>query len=167
MRLDFRAMTPEDQKSVNYIQKDAYQKRFLEKWRFLLDKLKWCPEGCWICTAHGKPVGYMFSHPACLISAPLLNQMLDHSKTDDCYFIHDIARLDSHRGNKIGNRFLDYALKCAAKKGFAIIAGVAVQNTRKRWERLGFEPFTGPEKVLRYISEHYGDDACYMVRRLD
>lgn len=164
MRPEFRAMTPEDSKSVDFIQNDAYEAKFREEWRFLLDKLLWCPEGCWMCIADGKPVGYMFSHPACLASPPLLNQMLDHSKADDCYFIHDIAVICSHRCSDIATNFLDYALKCAATKGYAIVAGVSVQNTRHIWEKLGFERFSGPEKVLSYVRGHYGDDACYVVR---
>ena len=166
MGLEFRAMTPEDSKGVNCIQKDAYEERFREEWSFLADKLRRCPEGCWMCVEDGKPIGYMFSHPGCLSSPPELNQMLDDGEADDCYFIHDIAVIHSHRHKSIAKRFLDYALKCAATKRHTIVAGVSVQGTRDSWHHLGFEPFSPPEELLNKIRKSYGDDASYIVRRV-
>ena len=118
-----------------------------------------------MCVEDGKPVGYMFSHPGRLTSPPLLNRMLNNGK-DDCYFIHDIAVIASHRGLGIAKRFLDYASECASAKRYTIVAGVSVQNTRDIWQGLGFEPLPGPEEALNYIRRSYGDAACYVVRRI-
>lgn len=119
-----------------------------------------------MCLENGKAVGYMFSRPGRLTSPPLLNQMLDDSKVDDCYFIHDIAVMRSHRRLGIAKQFLDYAFECASTKRHSIVAGVSVQDTRHIWRGLGFEPILGPEEVLNYIRQSYGDAACYVVRRI-
>ena len=117
----------------------------------------------------GVPVGYMFSHPARLTSPPALNKLLedDDGVTDhDCYFIHDVAVLRSHRGMGVARGLVAKALLVAAAGGHAVVALVSVQNSRGYWRWLGFEPFEESQETLKYVADFYGAEACYMVRRI-
>ena len=168
MRLEFLALTLKDLADVDRIQKDAYDDYIVEDLTVLADKLQRCPEGCWMCVADGTPVGYMFSHPARLTSPPELNKMLKdgNGTANDCYFIHDVAVMRSHRGLGIARRLVTNAFRVASTNGHTVVALVSVQGSRGYWQRLGFQPFLGPQETLNYIRQSYGDAACYMVQRI-
>jgi GNAT superfamily N-acetyltransferase len=168
MDLNFIPMTREQLPDVDRIQKDAYPDYFLEDLAVLAAKRELCPKGCWMCVAGETPVGYMFSHPGRLSSPPGLNTMLDnsHAAADaNCYFIHDVAVMSSHRGLGIARAFVEHAIRAAVMDGHTTVALVSVQGSRRYWERLGFRPVQGPEETLNYIRQSYGDAACYMVKQ--
>jgi GNAT superfamily N-acetyltransferase len=167
VRLDICPMTLEDLPSIDRIQRDAYDEYFLEDLAVFADKLQRCPEGCWVCVTDVGPVGYMFSHPAQLSLPPALNQMIENGNStdkDDCYFIHDVAVMRSHRGRRIGRRLVAQAFRIASTHGHAVVALVSVQGSRAYWQGLGFQPLLGPQETLNYIRQSYGDAACYMVQ---
>jgi len=168
MALNFIPMTREDLPDVGRIQEDAYPDYFLEDLSVLAAKRELCPKGCWMCVVDETPVGYMFSHPGHLSSPPGLNTMLKNSHASagvDCYFIHDVAVMSSHRGLGIARAFVERAIRAAMMDGHITVALVSVQGSRSYWERLGFRPVPGPEETLNYIRRSYGEAACYMVKR--
>jgi GNAT superfamily N-acetyltransferase len=167
--LEVLAMKPEDLPDVDRIQTRAYDKAFVEDLAVFADRLRRYPEGCAMCVADREAVGYLFSHPGRLASPPALNRRLandDGATNDDCYFIHDIAVLPSHRGIGVARRLIEHALRVALKRGLTLVTLVSVQGSRGYWERRGFQPVVGPEETLNHVRESYGDAACYMVQRI-
>jgi GNAT superfamily N-acetyltransferase len=159
MDLNFLPMRREDLPDVGRIQEDAYRNYFLEDLALLAAKRELCPKGCWVCVAGEMPVGYMFSHPGHLSSPSGLNTMLKNSNSStraDCYFIHDIAVISSHRGLGIGRAFVERAIRAAVMDGHFTVALVSVQGSRRYWEGLGFRPVPGPDEILSYIRQSYG-----------
>ena len=164
-------MTLQHLTDIDGIQKAVYDKQFHETLAALADKLLRFPEGCRVCVADGTPVGYMFSHPGRLNSPPGLNKILDAAigaADNDCYFIHDIAVMRSHRRLGVARRFLTYALGVASTHRYTIVTLVSVQGTRVYWQspEFRFHAVQGPKETLDYIRQSYGDAACYMVRRI-
>ena len=162
-------MARQDLADVDRIQRDAYAEDFVEAVTVFADKLQRYPEGCWMGVVDGISVGYMFSHPARLTSPPGLNKMLedgDGKANHDCYFIHDVAVLRSHRGMGVARGLVAEAFRIAATSGHAVVALVSVQGSGGYWRQRGFKPFQESQEAVDYVKQSYGDAACYMVQRI-
>jgi GNAT superfamily N-acetyltransferase len=98
------------------------------------------PEGCLACAnEQDQLIGYMFCHPWKTDSVVPLNcENLRIPKDADCFYIHDIAVVPSHRRKGIAKRFLDIAIDLARKNGFDMIKGVSVLGSHAYWEKRGF-----------------------------
>jgi GNAT superfamily N-acetyltransferase len=162
-----REMTVQDLAEVDRIQRGVYDPSLLETVAVLEDKIRYFPQGCWLCKADAGVVGYMFSHPSSLSAPPALKTFFSPNVYEtDCYFIHDIAVQRSCWRKGIGTLLFEQALRIALEHGFPTMALVAVQNSQRYWQRFGFQPITDFEEAMRSIRESYGDAACYMSRSL-
>jgi predicted N-acetyltransferase YhbS len=160
-----RLMTPEDLPAVDHVQRDAYVEQFQEQVAVFADKLQRFPAGCWVCVSDGQIVGYMFSHPARLAAPPGLNVALrEQQEPYDCYFIHDIAVLTSHRSLGVAQKLLKEALGIAKRQGYDVVALISVQGSRGYWERFGFRELSEPQEAVDYVRRSYGESAYYMAR---
>lgn len=160
-----RRMTISDLSAVDVVQRDAYREEFHEDPRVFADKLQEFPDGCWVCSIAGEMAGYMFSHPARLVAPPGLNALLDKSmEPDDCYFIHDIAVLSTHRRRGVARTLLERGLQVAEQHAKDVVALISVQGSKEYWERFGFRVLSGPRDVLNYVQQSYGESAHYMAR---
>jgi GNAT superfamily N-acetyltransferase len=167
MALRFLPMTSKHLADVDHIQHDAYIDQFVEDLPVYAAKLHRCPEGCWICLSDEIAVAYMFSHPSRLDSPPLLNKALSNLEgKDDCYFIHDVAVLRTHRRLGIAAGLVERALRVATKHGHKIVTLVSVQGSRGYWERLGFQLATGPTEALAHVEHSYGAESRYMIKQI-
>jgi GNAT superfamily N-acetyltransferase len=169
MDLEVLAMKLDHLVDVDRIQKQAYQEEFVEDLAVFADKLRRYPDGCALCVSDATAVGYLFSHPGRLASPPALNAMLadgDVSTQADCYFIHDVAVMPSHRGIGVARRLVAEAFRVASRHGHDAVALVSVQGSSGYWKRHGFQPVLGPQETLNHVRASYGAGACYMVRRI-
>lgn len=162
-----RAMTVQDLAEVDRIQREVYDPRLLETVAVLEDKIRYFPQGCWLCEADQGVVGYMLSHPSSLAAPPALKTFFSPNASEpDCYFIHEITVQRSCWSKGVGTRLFAQALRIALEHGFPTMALVAVHNSQRYWQRFGFQPITDLAEALRSIRESYGDAACYMSRSL-
>lgn len=159
-----REMTVHDLAEVDRIQRDVYDLNLCETVAVLEDKIRYFPQGCWLCEAD-TVVGYMISHPSSLSAPPALNTVFSpNADKQDCYFIHDIAVQRSFWSKGVGTLLLEQAVRIALEHGFTTMALVSVQNAQRYWQRFGFQPITDLEEAMRSIRESYGAAACYMRR---
>lgn len=166
MTLCVRRMTAKDLVEVDRIQKEAYAASLWERIAVFEEKLNYFPAGCWFCEIDAVEAGYLFSHPGSLSAPPALNEFFPTKPAEvDCYFIHDVAVRPMFRGAGVGSRLARQALQIAVDQGFADAALVSIQNSRAYWQRHGFEPSLDAI-ASRSVRSTYGDDACFMNRKL-
>ena len=82
----------------------------------------------------------------------------------DTWYLHDIALLDSARGTGAATAVLDLLLRSTPAARLVSLSLTAVNRSAPFWRRHGFERADDVVPAQRLRS--YGDDACYMVRRL-
>src|SRR4029434_10017913 len=77
-----RAMTVQDLAEVDRIQREVYDPRLLETVAVLEDKIRYFPQGCWLCEADQGVVGYMLSHPSSLAAPPALKMFFSPNASE-------------------------------------------------------------------------------------
>lgn len=146
---------------------DVVHPGFPENRSVLAERLRLYPDGCFMLCgeADGNPVGYALSHPWEAAGVPLLNCKIGELPVPEVYYIHDIALLPEARGLRASNHAVALIETAAARLGLQRIALVAVNNSAAFWQRHGFIPEPGEKWSLKLAS--YGDDAAYMVKKIE
>ena len=157
-------MQTADAEAVLAIQHAAYPPPFHESWAVLGAKRALHPAGCWVAEAAGQPCAYLFSHPGRLDQpAALHGAQAALPDAPDCYYLHDLAIHPAHQGTGLGRALRECAVAQARAAGFTRLALVAVQGSRRFWERQGFGPLPLTDAGRL---QAYGPDALAMVCRL-
>jgi len=132
----------------------------------LVERLRLYPQGCLALEENGRLAGYALTHPWHFGRPPALNTRLraiPHDATT--YYVHDVALLPDARGKGYAAQASEWLVRHASGAGFGNLSLVAVNNSQRFWERLGFRRTKGDpgleDKLLTY-----GPDAVLMVRDL-
>lgn len=118
----------------------VYPQNLWEAAEVFENKLNIFPLGCLGYFLDDAIQGYVFSHPWYKDKIVGLNQtiVIDISKTD-CYYIHDLAVSQTAHKTGIGTILAKETFKIAQQVGFKEIRLVSVNNSKRFWEKLGFE----------------------------
>lgn len=120
------------------------------------------PQGAWMLTRGGTPLGYLLAHPWRTGTIPPLDTPLGVLPAGaDCLYLHDIALLPAARG--LGAAAAIVA-QLAAAATYPRLALVAVGGSARFWRGQGFVPVDRPELAAKLAG--YGEGARYMERDL-
>lgn len=129
-------------------------------------KLRLCPDGCWILTQGSRRVGYGLSHPWRLNDIPPLDRLIpDLPAKPNCLFVHDVAVEGGVRGYDSAETYLGLMESLARRLGLRHIALVAVYGTHEMWKRYGFVARTTPA-IARMLQTYDDPQARYMTRAI-
>ncbi|KQV35145.1 MULTISPECIES: GNAT family N-acetyltransferase [unclassified Rhizobium] len=160
----WRQATPADLDAVMAIQAVAHAD-FPEEEAVLAERMRLCPQGCFVLVRGEAVDGYMLSHPWTRRRPPPLNRPLNSIPDDaDCWYLHDLALLPQTRGSGAGAAIVSQLALLAHAEGFAVLALVSVGGSRPFWRKQHFAAVSDP--VLQEKLASYGDGATYMERLL-
>jgi|WetSurMetagenome_2_1015567.scaffolds.fasta_scaffold1012494_1 ribosomal protein S18 acetylase RimI-like enzyme len=115
-----------------------------EGYEAFLNKFSFFPEGFLGFFVDDKLVGYVVGHPWDSRKGVVpLNFKIGKINSPDCFYIHDIAFLESYRGMGYGEKLFSDLINLAKEKGFTKFLLVAVSDESRAFvEKFGFS-FTG------------------------
>lgn len=161
-KFQWRQATPADLDAVMAIQAVAHAD-FPEEEAVLAERLRLCPQGCFVLVRGDAIDGYMLSHPWTRRRPPPLNRPLeaipDHA---DCWYLHDLALLPQTRGSGAGAAIVSRLVSLAREEGFGVVALVSVGGSQSFWRKQHFAAVSDP--LLKQKLASYGDGAAYMER---
>jgi len=147
----WRKMLTEDLPFVytiaNHIHKELHEDMCV-----FVERLRLCPEGCFVLD-DTSITGYLISHPFTLGKSPPLNTLLHEIANPDCWYIHDVAILESSRGQGAATDILK-CLEQTIKKPMAL---TSVSGSESFWIKQGFVPDPSVQ------SSTYGE-CTYMIK---
>lgn len=161
-KFQWRQATPADLDAVMAIQAVAHAD-FPEEEGVLAERLRLCPQGCFVLVRGEAVDGYMLSHPWSRRRPPPLNRPLEAIPDDtDCWYLHDLALLPQTRGSGAGAAIVSQLVSLARKEGFGVVALVSVGGSRPFWRKQHFAVVSDP--LLKQKLSSYGGGAAYMER---
>lgn len=147
------------------LQREAYS-TLVESEAAIASRLRLAPDWCWVVESHGEVVAYLLTHPWSHALPPAWNTPLSHLPAHATrLYIHDLALGHGARGSGVARRLVNTALQQARRAHFHEVQLVAVQSSKRFWERFGFREVAA-EGLLREKLRSYGDDACLMGMRV-
>ncbi len=160
----WRAMRPEDVPNVAAIAATIHP-RFFEDAEVFAERQRLFPAGAMLLERHGLAAGYALSHPWRLGELPRLNSLLGAIPQDaSTYYIHDLALLPEARGERAAGELVGSIEALARSLSFRSMSLVAVNGSRRFWERQGFEVVESSELSAKLGS--YEESAVLMVKSL-
>ena len=163
-KFQWRLAEPDDIGVVMAIQTVAHAD-FPEEETVLAERMRLCPQGCFVLVRGEAVNGYMLSHPWSRRRPPPLNRPLVAIPDDaDCWYLHDLALLPQTRGSGAGAAIVSRLVSLAREEGFGVVALVSVGGSRPFWRKQHFAAVSDP--MLKEKLASYGEGAAYMERLL-
>lgn len=128
-----------------------------------LQRLRLYPQGCYVLVSATEIQGYAFGHPIRENTPPALDTAPPAVPGDaNQFYIHDVAVSERLRGGGYASIGINTLL--ALGDQYPSTALISVYGTTGFWEQFQFREsaLPDPRKLLAY-----GEDAVFMVRRLD
>lgn len=164
MPVHWRALTTLDLPAVEAIAAEVHPD-FPEETAIFAERQRLYPDGTRLLELHGRPAGYILSHPWRIGRPPALNSRLGQIPADaDTYYIHDLALLPAARGSGAAALIVDDVIAHACRQGFGSVSLIAVNNSLPFWSRNGFAPDDRADIGEKLLS--YEPAARFMVRLL-
>jgi ribosomal protein S18 acetylase RimI-like enzyme len=147
--------------SVLRVQQDAYSQDLQESYESIAAKREAYPKGCVGAFYNEALVGYAISFPwFSHIAVTLDTTLTDSEQAFDCYYMHDVAVLSTHRGQGIADKLVINCLNDARSNKLSVVRMVTVQGGENVWSRYGFT-------VDGLAHESYGSNAYKMGLTLE
>ena len=160
----WRAMMAEDLFGVVAVAAAVHPK-FYEEAEVLAERQRLFPQGARLLEQQGRVIGYALSHPWRRGELPRLNSLLGAMPTDaSTYYIHDLALLPEARGASAAGEVLVSLETLARSLSFSSMSLVAVNGSRRFWEKQGFRIVESPELSAKLAS--YEEAAALMIKPL-
>jgi len=157
----WRPMTLADIPTVSAIAREVHP-GYPERDVVFADRIALAPEGSWLATRGGVPLGYLLSHPWREGAPPPLDTVLGALPDDpDTFYLHDLALLPEAQGTGLAREIVTATIARAAP-AFPSLSLVAVNASVPFWARFGFGVAHRPALEAKLRS--YDADARYMVR---
>jgi ribosomal protein S18 acetylase RimI-like enzyme len=155
--MEFRNLAISELSLVMRLQQQVYMPELVESAQSFERKLTLFSEGSLGCFEPTGMAAYGFGHPWTAGSVVPLGHVIDHLPLDpDCFYIHDVAVSPDCRRRGIARKFVEIFINLARARDLEMLACLAVQDSDKSWEKLGFKP--------RYRIEYApGIHGTYMV----
>jgi len=159
----WRPARPADARDIGRLSR-ALISAFPERDEVFEERIRLCPEGCYVLTEGDEAAGYMVSHPWRRFQPPKLDALTGALPGEpDCWLIHDVAIEPGARGGGQAGAILERVAELARARRFSVLALVAVGDAQPYWRGQGFETIARPELAAKLAA--YGEGAAYMERQ--
>jgi ribosomal protein S18 acetylase RimI-like enzyme len=159
-------MLDADLAAVLAVQAACYPPAMQEDAAVVLARLRAAPDTCLVACDGDGVCAYVFAYASRLGALTPLGADFAPAPGADALYIHDLAVAPRAHGRGLARRLATELAALGLARGLPHAALVAVQDSRRFWEGLGFaaQP-PGPAGSAALAS--YPGGALYMMRRLD
>ncbi|WP_298925122.1 GNAT family N-acetyltransferase [uncultured Ramlibacter sp.] len=160
-------MQEADMACVLAVQAQCYTAIVPESAQSLRAKLLAAPQSCFVARRGAAMVGYLVALPLRWPELPALDSpdCLLPAQPDTLY-LHDLALAAPARGSGAGRALVDAALAQAALWRLPQAALVAIQDSARYWQALGFRALAAQGQPLQAKLASYGAGAVLMRKEL-
>jgi GNAT superfamily N-acetyltransferase len=155
-------MRTRDLDAVLAVQAACYPSALQEAADVVLARLRASPDTVRVACDGDGVCGYLFAYPSGLGKVTPLGGAFVLPADPDTLYLHDLAVVPRAAGRGVARRLVAALLALAAGRGLRHTALVAVQDSRRFWESLGYAQARGDDAALAT----YPPGAVYMTRRL-
>ena len=162
---ELRPMREDDLDAVLAVQAACYPPAMQEPAAVVLARLRAAPATTLVACEGGAVCAYLFAYPSRLGQVTPLDAPFAPAASPDTLYLHDLAVAPQALGRGLGRRLAEQLLEAGRQQGLRHAALVAVQESWRFWEGLGFAHDSGRPPCALLAT--YPGSALYMTRRLD
>lgn len=166
MTRDFRQPRVTDLAAIMAIQRECYPPVLREDRLTIEERMAVAAEYCWVAEDEHGIAAYLFAYPSTLGKITPLDGAFRIATEGDTLYFHDLAVLKRVAGTGLGASLVDIALASAAAQAFARSALVAVQDSSRFWQGMGYRERINLEEPELANLQTYPGTPCYMVREI-
>lgn len=161
-----RPIRDADWPALDRIQRACFAPSAIEPQDVLQSISRHSPESCLLAETD-RPLAYVLAHPWTPDDLPPLQAVLPGlPQTATTLFFHDLAVTPEARGTGLAHRLVKELLFWAGRQGLCQGSLISVQDSRRFWERYGFE--ARPDLTERFqetVARFYQVDFVFMTAR--
>ena len=153
-------MRPSDLDAVLRVQAACYPPAMQEAADVVGARLRAAAATCAVACDDDGVCGYLFSYPSRRGLVTSLDGPFEVAADADTLYLHDLAVEPRALGRKLARRLVDQLVEVARAQGLRCSALVAVQDSARFWEALGYRAAATGDPALAT----YPAGAVYMLR---
>jgi ribosomal protein S18 acetylase RimI-like enzyme len=131
-------MRIDDLRDVYAVQQYGFDEEYWEPIETFRQILEAYPDGSFVAELNNKIVAYTISQPADEDREDLDSGLWDVRGDEECLYLHDMCLTIQARGKGIAQELFANVKLHAEDRKFKKIIGIAVQDSEKFWEKMGF-----------------------------
>jgi predicted N-acetyltransferase YhbS len=155
-----------DVPDVIAIQAECYRPEIIEDEAAIRARLNLSPDTAWIAEDTDGVVAYLVAYCSDVGKVTPLGGIFPILTEARSLYLHDLAVSDRAKSSGVGMALIQLACAKAQTEGLEYSSLVSVQGSIAYWKKHGYEVWTFLEPDQRLHLHSYGDQGCYMVRRL-
>jgi GNAT superfamily N-acetyltransferase len=164
--ISLRPICDADWPAIDRIQRACFPATAIESQEVLQSIARHSPESCLLAETD-VPLAYVLAHPWRPDDLPPIQALLPGLPAEaSSLFVHDLAVTPEARGTGLAQRLVEELLAWARRRGLLHGSLVSVQDSRRFWERYGFE--ARPDLTERFratVAQFYQVDFVFMTAR--
>jgi GNAT superfamily N-acetyltransferase len=164
--LTIRPIRDADWPAIDRIQRACFAATAIEPQDVLQSISRHSPVSCLLAETD-RPLAYVLAHPWTPDDVPPLQAVLPGLPVNaTSLFFHDLAVTPEARGTGLAHRLVEELLAWAGRQGLLHGSLISVQDSRRFWERYGFE--ARPDLTARFqdtVARHYQVEFVFMTAR--
>lgn len=159
-----RTMLANDLDKVMRIQREAYVDEMVESEAILAARLANVPDTSWVVEGEQGVCGYLVGYLSHVGLVTPWGSEFSHKPDADHLYLHDLAISKSAAGCGLGPLLVKHSLQQAKLRLLSGAALVSVQDSRKFWQKMGFNEFANLTSAQQQHLESYTGPAFYMTQ---
>lgn len=163
---ELRLMMPGDVRAVLAVQAQCYLPALIEDESSIRARLDVSPDTAWLAEDDAGVCAYLVAYRSLVGKVTPLGGAFDVAADPGTLYLHDLAVARRARGRGVAQALVGLAGEQARAEGLAHSSLVAVQASRKFWQKHGYAVVSElePRELANLAS--YGGQGDYMVKRL-
>lgn len=159
-----RVMRQADLASVIRIQAEVYIDEILESDDVITERFAAVPDTSWVIEGAQGVCGYLVGYLSYTGHVTPWGTAFTHKVNADCLYLHDLAISKTVAGCGLGPRLVRYALEQARQRKLQSAALVSVQDSKRFWNKLGFDEYLKLPPTQQQSLATYTGPAFYMTQ---
>lgn len=158
-----RPMQTSDLNDVMHIQSEAYAAEMVESKTIIALRLANVPDTSWVVEGEQGVCGYLVGYMSHAGLVTPWGSEFAHKPAADHLYLHDLAISKSATGYGLGPLLVNHALQQAKMQQLSGAALVSVQDSKRFWQKLGFNECADLTSTQLQHLNSYTGPAFYMT----
>ncbi|MBW7832333.1 MAG: GNAT family N-acetyltransferase [Simplicispira suum] len=166
MRHLVRPLTATDLPGLLAVQRACYGEAYIESAAVVARRAASPAQCALVLERAGQLCAYLAAYDSVVGHVTPLHGDFAASDAPDTLYLHDLAVLPALAGQGLAQALLAPVWRDAVARGLTRSALVAVQGSKRYWERHGYRVHALRDEMQQQRLAAYGNDAAYMLRTL-